>query len=226
MPRFDWASVGARADDDLPLSALLSPITRNLVIDALQFMLPRWAWGAVDDATWDEIDAAVSGALKETNTNMLVGVVYWRAGDPQFNELVCDGTQYQRVNFPDLYAAIDPFFIVDADNFVVPDLMDRFVMGAGGDAAMGDTGGAEEVTLTVDQIPAHSHTVDPHTHTYTPPVLNLDLESPGAPDIFGAGLGLPEPTGSASPGTSSVGGDEPHENRPPYLALTPVIVAY
>ena len=40
-----------------------------------------------------------------------------------------------------------------------PDLRGRFVMGAGGSRSVGTTGGAETVTLTVGQLPAHNHNV-------------------------------------------------------------------
>lgn len=53
-----------------------------------------------------------------------------------------------------------------------PDLRDRFIVGAGGEYAVGDTGGAKEVTLTTEQMPKHSHTgstnsAGAHTHTGT-----------------------------------------------------------
>lgn len=38
-----------------------------------------------------------------------------------------------------------------------PDLRGRFIVGAGGAYAVGNTGGAETVTLTTAQIPAHGH---------------------------------------------------------------------
>lgn len=39
-----------------------------------------------------------------------------------------------------------------------PDLSGRFIVGAGGNYEAGDTGGADEVTLTVNELPAHDHT--------------------------------------------------------------------
>lgn len=225
MARFDWDDVSNRAADDEPLSALLSPVTRNLVIDALQLMLPRWAWGAVSDAEWDVIEAAVSNALVETDMNLMVGAVLWRAGGIRENELLCDGSQYNRVDYPDLYDVLDIAFIVDSDHFTVPDLMDRFILGEGANI-VGDTGGNETHTLTVDEMPSHSHDNTPHAHTYYPPTINLDLESPGAPDIQGAGLGPPAQTSADGISIAATGGDEAHNNMPPYLVLTPVIVAF
>ena len=46
-----------------------------------------------------------------------------------------------------------------------PDLRGRFVMGAGGSRGVGTTGGAETVTLTVGQLPAHNHNVSGSTST-------------------------------------------------------------
>jgi len=51
-----------------------------------------------------------------------------------------------------------------------PDLRDRFIVGAGGAYSPGNTGGAESVTLTVAQMPQHSHgasssSAGSHTHS-------------------------------------------------------------
>ena len=41
-----------------------------------------------------------------------------------------------------------------------PDLRDRFIVGAGSAYSIGNTGGQNSVTLTVNQIPAHTHTYE------------------------------------------------------------------
>ena len=38
-----------------------------------------------------------------------------------------------------------------------PDLRNRFIVGAGSNYDVGDTGGAQSVTLTTAQMPSHSH---------------------------------------------------------------------
>lgn len=59
-----------------------------------------------------------------------------------------------------------------------PDLRSRFIVGAGSDYTVGATGGANEVTLTTNHIPGHTHTVSAsgttasqgsHTHTINDP---------------------------------------------------------
>lgn len=56
-------------------------------------------------------------------------------------------------------------------NVETPNLTDRFIVMAGGDYAVGDTGGEKEHTLIIDEIPVHDHDItDPgHVHTITDP---------------------------------------------------------
>jgi len=212
VPTFNYPSVSDRADVDSPISTILNPVGRNLCLDALQLMLDRWRWDTLSDGDWDTLEAEVSHAIGALMLNTMIGQVVWRVGGIQANELLCDGAQYDRVDFPDLYAVLDTAYIVDADTFRVPDLAHKVMVGEGDGWDVGDTGGSETHTLSESEMPTH-------THNYTPPVMNLDLEAPGAPDIFGAGLGL-------ATATSSAGSSQAHENMMPYEVLTPVIVAF
>jgi hypothetical protein len=47
-------------------------------------------------------------------------------------------------------------------------LKDKFILAAGDTYTNGATGGAATVTLTVNQIPSHTHTGPSHTHSFTP----------------------------------------------------------
>lgn len=48
-----------------------------------------------------------------------------------------------------------------------PDLRDRFIVGAGRSYNPGATGGSDTVTLSTNQIPAHSHTITGGSHSHT-----------------------------------------------------------
>ena len=96
-----------------------------------------------------------------------------------------------------------------------PDLRERFIVGAGGnnpsvDAlsySVGDTGGANLITLSEAQMPTHNHAVYHHA----------GWQGPGA-NTHGAGGG--DNFTLVIPGvTSSTGSSQAHENRPPYYAL-------
>ena len=87
-----------------------------------------------------------------------------------------------------------------------PDLRDRFVVGAGNSYGVGSTGGANHITLTVDQMPSHSHSADFKAGTW----------NNSYPMRFAASRQA-QNYGSAS--TNNTGGGQSHENRPPFYAL-------
>ncbi len=108
-----------------------------------------------------------------------------------------------------------------------PDLRDRFIVGAGGSYSVGSTGGANTVSLSVSQLPPHSHTISSdggHSHNfyYTTGFVADDGTPPYA--VFGIGSGSVATTTSVSNhshggSTGTTGSAAPIENRPPYYAL-------
>ena len=91
-----------------------------------------------------------------------------------------------------------------------PNLRNRFVVGAGQDYAVGDTGGANEVTLTVEQMPSHSH-----SYSFN----GADLKGSWDSDNYFYNQSNEYPNNGNRKSTNSTGGGKPHENRPPYYAL-------
>lgn len=87
-----------------------------------------------------------------------------------------------------------------------PDLTDKFVLGAGTTHNVGDTGGEETHTLTVEEMPEHNHNM-----------LGWTESNKGYPNT--------QPTvqkggdGSETVHTLWEGGDQPHNNMPPYYTL-------
>lgn len=108
-----------------------------------------------------------------------------------------------------------------------PDLRNRFVVGAGAAYAPGDVGGFDQVTLTIAQMPSHSH--DGTT----------DIGGAHKHDIRrGSGSGSERFIDTSTGGytwqsdmlktqgehqhtftTNGTGGNQPFDNRPPYYAL-------
>jgi hypothetical protein len=58
------------------------------------------------------------------------------------------------------------FVLCDGNNGT-PNLTDRFVVGAGAAYSPGATGGNNSQTLSLNQIPSHSHTINNHTHSFS-----------------------------------------------------------
>lgn len=97
----------------------------------------------------------------------------------------------------------DGWHICDGDEGT-PDLRERFVIGAGNAYGLHATGGQKSVQLTVDNMPAHGHDYSTRNET-------KGLCWAGDND----GVWQNEKWSS----TTSAGGNQPHENLPPYRAL-------
>lgn len=104
-----------------------------------------------------------------------------------------------------------------------PDLRDRFVAGAGNTYSVGDTGGADEVSLTTEQMPSHTHVItDPgHFHyVYGGSSTQTSRQSRAAYASGGSNYeDIKSFTSKTGITISDTGTDLPHENRPPYYAL-------
>lgn len=142
---------------------------------------------------------------------------------PPVGTLLCDGSTYLRQDYPNLYAVLDSAFIIDADSFQVPDLRDKFAMGESAAAPIGTTGGSASLTQTIDQMPAHSHTNAPHTHseiTATPIIVTVGPELPTGSAVPGVGV-----TGASSIVIDQTGNGHPMDITPPFVAVRYVVVA-
>jgi len=146
-------------------------------------------------------------------TGMIGVIVPYVGNSAPLGCLPADGSTFLRADYPALYAALPVAYQVDADNFVTPDLGGVFVLGADTSYAPLSTGGLSSVSLTVDQLPSHSH-------SYSQPTFGVDIESVGVPDPTGVGN---PPVGLL---TGAAGGNQAHENMPPYIALKYAIVAF
>lgn len=137
------------------------------------------------------------------------------------------------------------------DGVQTPDLSGRFIVGAGTLGTdtynSGDTNvngeGKSKVTLTVDQMPSHTHSItDPgHTHTVLDEWLNVRNTQawPGGGGNNSTWVADDSPeihpkksaTRTSSKGFTGItanatGGNLPHENRPPYYALAYIMRLY
>lgn len=110
--------------------------------------------------------------------------------------------------------------------FNLPNLMNRVPCNQGAGPGLtrrsvGEPFGANGVTLTVDNLPAHIHSVTSYSgsaNRSADPTFGAGLSSPGATQCF---LANPTYDTSLSPSVIQPSGqNQPHDNRQPFLALT------
>jgi microcystin-dependent protein len=167
------------------------------------------------------------GEIKENNEpDTIDGGQFWR---------LCNGSTYNGIE--------------------TPDLRNEFILGANGTGEAtgyyktGDTGGKETVTLDSTQLPSHNHTqasTSGAKHRHVPIVVDGNdynySSNYGGPFTMGTddrmatggyaaayysedGNALNN-SGSHSHSTVSTGGDDEHENRPPFYALAYIMRVY
>jgi len=105
--------------------------------------------------------------------------------------------------------------------FALPDLRGRVPLHQGSGFILAETGGVEEVTLTVAQIPQHSHPFlgTLSIATNTSPLNSVVAQS----STFDGYQSTPGAVAMAPQSISSVGGSQPHTNLQPYLCVDFII---
>jgi microcystin-dependent protein len=105
--------------------------------------------------------------------------------------------------------------------FALPDLRGRVPMHQGNGFILAETGGVPEVTLSVQQIPAHTHPMlassDPAT--VPNPQANVLSTTATATPYFNIAPATPLSPQSIP----AVGGSQPHDNMQPYLCVNFII---
>jgi microcystin-dependent protein len=126
--------------------------------------------------------------------------------------VICDGRDISGSEYAGLRAYLTANGLVHQNK--APDLRGRFIAGySNGDSdysPLGKTGGEEMHKLTIAEMPLHNH--DMYTR-------NVDNIQDSNDYIAGTDTG----GNSANHGTGNAGGDQPHENRPPYYSLTYIL---
>jgi microcystin-dependent protein len=105
--------------------------------------------------------------------------------------------------------------------FALPDLRGRIPVHQGNGFILAETGGAEEVTLTTQQIPAHAHALLASTvvGSAASPVGSV-LAASGSSNVYRP---APASAAMAAQSVGSVGGSQPHTNMQPYLCISHII---
>ncbi len=137
-------------------------------------------------------DLSVGGSLTGFGVAPVGAIILWSgsAGDIPSDWALCNGqTKY---------------------GHQTPDLRNRFVVGAGGEYSVGDTGGEKSHTLSEREMPSHRHSYQ---------FKGADLNGSWDGDNYFYDASEHYSGNGNTKYTDYTGGGEAHENRPPYYAL-------
>lgn len=132
--------------------------------------------------------------------------------------LICDGSAVSRTTYSELFEAIGTTYGSgdESTTFNLPDLRGRTAIGAGTGTAtdatvhsLGDVGGEETHTLTVNEMP---------THTHNSGAITSNIGS-------GSYNGTYLQQGNTGSWMQSKGGDQSHNNMQPYIVTNYIIKA-
>jgi microcystin-dependent protein len=138
--------------------------------------------------------------------------------------MMCEGQLLPISEYETLFNLIGTTYGGDGQStFALPDMRGRIPIHFGNGFTLAQTGGSEQVLLTVNQIPSHGHPLlaSESPASATSPAGNVLAVTPSA-TITPYGSDGPFVTLPPS-AVSFIGGDQPHENFMQYLCVDFII---
>ncbi|MFN8429044.1 MAG: tail fiber protein [Spirosomataceae bacterium] len=135
--------------------------------------------------------------------------------------MFCEGSLLPISEYETLFQLIGTTYGGDGEStYALPDLRGRIPIHQGSGFILAETGGAEEITLTVNQIPAHNHVLLASGTADSASPANNYLGSSSQVSMF---FGDPPNQNMKTGAISASGGSQPHTNFQPYLCINFII---
>lgn len=206
----------------------------------LTYIRPQGAKSITENGTG--IDVAAFSTVNVEVDSMPIGTISMFAGSTApTGYLLCQGQAVSRTTYANLFTVIGTTYGTGngSTTFNLPNLQGKFALGKSSSHALASTGGAETVTLTTNQIPAHTHGNKSLVGMFraygdtgsigesgdgtviTSGIVSTDGSfdwAPGYENRRGYGVKI-----DASHEHTSVGGGAAHDNMPPYQTVNYII---
>lgn len=189
-------------DDDQAEAALLG---------ALALLAEEWNWEQIlpEDQTPEEtagyfaemIDLFLAGVDRMIGSYEFSSLPNASVLEPYY--LPADGRALVVADYTALFAKIGYTYGGAGASFNLPDVRGRMLLGTSGVHPIAEIGGAETHTLTMTEMPAHTHGYVAASPIAT--TVGLEPPEPAAVPVIAA--------------TDSAGGGGAHENMPPFLTV-------
>lgn len=211
FPRLDTPLIEAR---EVPVSA----DGKHVLMPGSPISIP---WYRLIISLWNRTGGSSGGGSVQTGAAM----VWLAPGALPDGWLECDGTAVSRTIYSALFNVIGVTWGAGdgSSTFNLPDFRDRFPAGVSGTKPVGQTGGANSITLAVGQLPAHSHTITDPGHSHTQQVNNNNTAgaagSQGGNAANNASVGTTDSATTGITATDSTGTGNPIDITPAYAAV-------
>lgn len=197
-----------------------SQIERSIVLPGSLFYLVTGALQQLADVeNWEEFGDATPEATSQYFADILedylvsdmrnVGMIAAWTRDTAMPSgwIPMTGQTIAQEDYPELTNVV-PASWISGSNIILPDARNRFLVGGGAGIPGGAVGGANTHTLTVGEMPNHSH-----TYREEQSLVNVGA---GATQVQGGAVS--SPTGTSGTGSA-------HNNMPAYLGIRWAIYA-
>jgi microcystin-dependent protein len=137
--------------------------------------------------------------------------------------MFCEGQLLPISEYETLFQLIGTTYGGDGQStFALADLRGRIPIHQGNGFILAETGGAEEITLTVSQIPAHTHPflAAAAAGSSSNPGNNLPAQTDGTIFTY---IADPPSVNMSTAAVGAVGGSQPHSNFQPYLCVNFIV---
>lgn len=196
----------------------------ELVLQYLNFLGARVRVGS---SIWERVLNSLGQPtwVRETGFTPVGSVIPFAGAAAPAGWLFCDGRAVKQSDYPALYAVIGAPWKANTDGtFTLPSMGGRVPAGTSasdGDFSLGRAAGAKTHQLSAAEMPQHTHYIDGPIGGQLSGTNGGGSGGNGAgyAPWFGGGFG-------AQPGgVTAAGGNQPHNNLQPYIALNYIIRA-